>query len=74
MTVQGIGIQQHSYPSHSIHFVFPAAPPSPLTILLIVEDAAEPGPLRFTSVEEVEVHILDRSWVEVLSWLVVFRR
>ena len=37
-------------------------------MLLIVEDAAEPGPLRFTSVEEeVEVHILDRRWVEVLS-------
>lgn len=56
ITVQGIGIQQHSYPSHSIHFVFPA-PASPLTSVEIVEDAAEPGPLRFMSWVGVEVHI-----------------
>jgi hypothetical protein len=41
-----------------MHFVFPAAPPSGFTIEEIVEEAAEPGPLRFTSWEEVEVHIL----------------
>jgi hypothetical protein len=57
ITVQGIGMQQHSYPSHSMHFVFPAAPLSLLTIELMVEEAAEPGPLRFTRVLD-EVHIL----------------
>lgn len=51
-------MQQHSYPSHSMHFVFPALPPSGFTIEEIVEEAAEPGPLRFTSWEE-EVHILN---------------
>jgi len=49
-------MQQHSYPSHSRHFVFPA-PASPLTREEIVEEAAEPGPLRFTSWDVVEVHI-----------------
>jgi hypothetical protein len=57
ITVQGIGRQQHSYPSHSMHFVFPAAPLSLLTIELMVEEAAEPGPLRFTRVLD-DVHIL----------------
>ena len=56
--VHGIGIQQHSYPSHSRHFVFPAAPPSGLTIELMVDAAAEPGPLWFTSGVWVEEHIL----------------
>jgi len=56
--VQGIGMQQHSYPSHSMHFVFPAAPPSGFTIEEMVEEAAEPGPLRFTSWEVEEMHIL----------------
>jgi hypothetical protein len=51
-------MQQHSYPSHSMHFVFPAAPPSGFTIEEMVEEAAEPGPLRFTSWEVEEVHIL----------------
>jgi hypothetical protein len=55
--MQGIGIQQHVPQSHSRHFVFPAAPPSGFTIELIVEEAAEPGPLRFTSVL-AEVNIL----------------
>jgi hypothetical protein len=58
-------MQQHSYPSHSMHFVFPAAPPSALTILLIVEEAAEPGPLRLTRPDEVEAHILSWDWVEM---------
>lgn len=49
-------MQQHSYPSHSMHFVFPALL-SPLTMLLMVEEAAEPGPLRLTKEEGVEVHI-----------------
>jgi len=57
MTVHGIGMQQHSYPSHSKHFVFPA-PASPLTREPIVDEAAEPGPLRFTSVVMEEEHIL----------------
>jgi hypothetical protein len=67
-TVHGIGMQQHSYPSHLMHFVFPAAPPSGLTMELIVEEAAEPGPLRFTSECEMEVHIL----VDQLGGLVLF--
>jgi len=58
ITTQGIGIQQHSYPSHSKHFVLPAAPPSGFTIEEIVEEAAEPGPFLFTRLEEEEVHIL----------------
>lgn len=41
-----------------MHFVLPAAPPSGLTMLEMVEEAALPGPLRFTRVLEVEVHIL----------------
>jgi len=51
-------MQQHSYPSHSMHFVFPAAPPSGLTIELMVDEAAEPGPLRLTRTCEDEEHIL----------------
>ena len=51
-------MQQHSYPSHSKHFVFPAAPVSGFTIEAMVDAAAEPGPLRFTRVFVDEVHIL----------------
>jgi hypothetical protein len=58
ITVQGMGMQQHSYPSHSKHFVFPAAPVSGFTIEEMVDAAAEPGPLRFTRVFVDEVHIL----------------
>lgn len=54
--MQGIGIQQHSYPSHSKHFVFPVVL-VPLTISEMVDEAAEPGPLRLTRPVEVEVHI-----------------
>jgi hypothetical protein len=50
-------MQQHSYPSHSKHFVFPAAPVSGLTIEEIVEVALLPGPLRLTRLVEDEVHI-----------------
>ena len=49
-------MQQHSYPSHSKHFVFPV---SGLTIEEMVDEAAEPGPLRLTRVLLLEVHILD---------------
>lgn len=50
-----------------MHFVLPAAPPSPLTMLLIVEEAAEPGPLRLTREDwEVEVHILVERFVFVV--------
>jgi len=51
-------MQQHSYPSHSMHFVFPAAPPSGFTIEEMVDEAAEPGPLAFTRGEWVDWHIL----------------
>lgn len=51
-------MQQHSTPSHSKHFVFPAAPPSGFTIDEMVDAAAEPGPLRLTRPNEVvEAHI-----------------
>jgi hypothetical protein len=64
MTVQGIGIQQHSYPSHSRHFVFPA-PESPLTIEEIVEEAAEPGPFLLINWVGEEEHIL----LDIVIWL-----
>jgi hypothetical protein len=53
-------MQQHSYPSHSKHFVFPVAAPLPsgFTIEEIVDAAAEPGPLWFTRLLVLEVHIL----------------
>ena len=57
MMEHGIGIQQHSTPSHSRHLVFPAAPVSGLTIEEMVEAALEPGPLRLTRLAELEVHI-----------------
>ncbi len=40
-----------------MHFVFPAGAVSGLTIEEMVDVAADPGPLRFTSPEEPEVHI-----------------
>lgn len=58
-----MGIQQHSYPSHSMHFVLPAAPPSGLTIEEMVLAAAEPGPLRSTSVACEKEHILFVGWL-----------
>jgi hypothetical protein len=58
ITVQGIGMQQHSKPSHSKHFVFPAAPASGFTIELMVEEAAEPGPLWFMGALGVAVHMV----------------
>jgi hypothetical protein len=68
ITTQGIGIQQHSYPSHSRHFVFPALPLSGFTIEEMVDAALEPGPLRFTGVvEDEEVHIF--AW-GCYSWRV----
>lgn len=50
MTTQGMGMQQHSYPSHSKHLVLPGALPWPvasagLIMLSMVETAALPGPL-----------------------------
>jgi len=57
MTVQGMGKQQHETPSHSTQFGIPAAPPSGFTIEEMDEEAAEPGPLRFTRTEEVEVEV-----------------
>jgi hypothetical protein len=51
--VHGIGMQQHSTPSHSKHLVFLSG----LTIEPMVEEATEPGPLRLTNMEAVELHI-----------------
>lgn len=50
-------MQQHSTPSHSRHFVFPADP-SPLTILPMVEAAADPGPFISTRVILDDAHML----------------
>jgi hypothetical protein len=57
ITVHGIGMQQHSTPSHSKHLALPAVPLSGLTIEPMVEEAAEPGPLRLTIMNAVELHI-----------------
>lgn len=53
-------MQQHEYPSHSMHFVFPPAPAPPLpvasaglTMLSAMDVAALPGPLRLTRVPDV---------------------
>lgn len=48
MTVQGIGRQQHSYPSHSMHLVLPPVASAGLTMASMMETAALPGPLRLT--------------------------
>jgi hypothetical protein len=50
------------YPSHSIHFVFPAAAPSGLTMLEIVLDAAEPGPLWLMKEGAEDWHMLSVCW------------
>jgi hypothetical protein len=50
-------MQQHEHPSQSKHLVFPADPPSGLTIDEIVDAADEPEPLLFTRVD-AEEHIL----------------
>ncbi|UQC85923.1 uncharacterized protein CLUP02_11422 [Colletotrichum lupini] len=54
MTVQGMGMQQHSYPSHSMHFVLPPVASAGLTMLSMMEVAALPGPLRLIRPEEAE--------------------
>lgn len=58
ITEHGIGMQQHSTPSHSKQRAFPAPAPSGLTMLVMVLEAAEPGPLRLTSDVAVDWHIL----------------
>lgn len=61
-------MQQHSYPSHSRHFVFPAPPAEPgLTIELIVLAAAEPGWLEFVRVVGVEEHIFGLFFISCLE-------
>jgi len=50
-------MQQHSYPSHSMHLVLPAVPFSGLTMELMVDAAAEPGPFRLTRPVGAEEHI-----------------
>ena len=45
-------MQQHSYPSHSMHFVLPPpAASAGLTMDSTMETAALPGPLRLTREE-----------------------
>jgi hypothetical protein len=50
-------MQQHSYPSHSRHLVFPAGPFSGDTTEEIVLMAAEPGRLALTRLWEVDVEV-----------------
>ncbi|KAI1116545.1 hypothetical protein F5Y14DRAFT_407121 [Nemania sp. NC0429] len=48
MTVQGIGMQQHSKSPQSMHRVLPPVASAGLTMLSNLEDAALPGPLLLT--------------------------
>ena len=61
MTVQGIGIQQHSYPSHSIHLVFPGSVPAGLPILVIDEEPLR-GRTAFVGSAKVEDAIVRRMF------------
>lgn len=45
ITVHGIGMQQHWYPSHSKHLVLPPVASAGLTMLEMVDAAELPGPL-----------------------------
>lgn len=67
MIVQGNGMQQHSYPSHSIHLVLPGSFPAGLRI----EEAVEEGRTKLTGeAMEAEEHIVD-NWVveyELVVW------
>jgi hypothetical protein len=56
----GIGKQQQSYPSQEMHFVLGA---SGFTMLEMVLEAAEPGPLRLTNDGAEDWHILSVVWV-----------
>jgi len=51
ITVQGSGKQQHSYPSHSMHFVFPGSVPAGF----VIEEVEVVGMTALTGVEVVEV-------------------
>ncbi len=66
MITHGMGMQQHSYPSHSKHLVLPVAPLSGFTMLLMVEAALEPGPFMLTGAPWVEVHILRKEGIKVV--------
>lgn len=58
MTMHGIGMQQHSKPSHSIHFLGAEAPSQGLTIDETVEIAAEPGLLAVNVGGDAEIPIV----------------
>ncbi|KAI0026030.1 hypothetical protein F4780DRAFT_718173 [Xylariomycetidae sp. FL0641] len=51
ITLQGIGMQQHSKSPQSMQRVLPPVASAGFTMLSKVEDAALPGPLRLTSEE-----------------------
>ena len=54
--LQGSGMQQHSYPSHSRHLVFPGSLPAGL----MIEEALEEGSTKLTGVEvAVEEHMFE---------------
>jgi len=61
MTVQGMGMQQQSYPSHERHLVLPL-PSAGLTTLSAMDVAALPGPLRLTGDDWVE-HAISCSFL-----------
>ena len=60
-------MQQHSYPSHSIHFVLPGSLPAGL----MIEEALEEGRTKLTGVPAalVEEHIFrtGEAWVVTLG-------
>ena len=60
MIVHGIGRQQHSYPSHSIHFVFPGCVPAGLVIEEVIELLLVLGKTSFLGLIacEADVHIV----------------
>lgn len=65
MMVQGMGMQQHSYPSHSMHFVLPPpAASAGLTIESTMDTAALPGPLWLTREDRDE----EQAIVRVETW------
>lgn len=60
-------MQQQSYPSQEKHFVFSPVAVSGFTMLEMVLEAAEPGPLRLTNDGAEDWHILSVVWVVVVA-------
>lgn len=74
-----MGMQQHEYPSHSRHLVFPPVASAGLTMLSVMDDAALPGPFLLTSEplvpQAMSVLLVDCSvnaggdtWTNLYTW------